>query len=40
MDYTLHEVVKPNSTINFDFKVEKPLEAEDVKCSINNAKSE
>jgi hypothetical protein len=40
MDYTLHEVIKPNSSINFDFKIEKPLEAEDVKCSINNAKAE
>lgn len=40
MDYTLHESVKPNSSINFDFKIEKPLEAEDVKCSINNAKAE
>ncbi len=40
MDYTLHESVKPNSSINFDFKIEKPLDAEDVKCSINNAKAE
>lgn len=40
MDYTLHETIKPNSSINFNFKVEKPLEAEDVKCSINKAKAE
>lgn len=40
MDYTLHESIKANSTTNFDFKIEKPLDAEDVKCSINNAKAE
>jgi hypothetical protein len=40
MDYTLHESIKPNSSINFDFKVEKPLDAEDVRCSIANAKAE
>lgn len=40
MDYTLHESVKANATTSFDFKIEKPVDAEDVKCSINNAKAE
>jgi hypothetical protein len=32
--------VKANSSTSFDFKVEKPMDAEDVKCAINNAKAE
>jgi hypothetical protein len=40
LDYTLHQTIKPNSSINFDFKIEKPADAEDVRCSITNAKAE
>lgn len=40
MDYTLQETVKANASTNFDFKIEKPADAEEVKCSISNAKAE